>query len=325
MNLTSVKDGSTEEVREKKLSSQVMLLISIVVLWGIFAVLSKYFLSFKNIMNLLQYSSILGIAACGMTFVIISGSLDISVGSVAAFVAVYSARFVQWTDLWWVGLFGGILLAVFCGCINATMITFVRINPLITTLGTMTIFRGIAHLENNSKSVPVTNEMFKQFGQGYFFGIPIIVLIMVAVFVLWGFVFKYTRFGREVYSVGGNAQASFLSGISVKRTRFFIYVIASLMAGFAGVCNASLVGAGPPNAGTELALEAISSVILGGAALAGGRGTIVGTALGVLVLGTISNGLTLLNVSSFYQMIFKGIILLLAVAIDVFKGEGAYE
>lgn len=314
------------EKQKKALSSITMLLVSQVVLMIVFSLLSKYFLTFKNLMNLLMYSAVLGISASGFTLVILAGSLDLSASTLSALAAVYTARVLQITDIWWLGILVGVGIGLLGGCINGLLVTKVRINPLITTLGTMTIFKGLAFLQNNGVTIPVYNAAFKRLGQGYLFGsIPVIVLIWFAVVAIIFVMLKYTRFGREVYSVGGNAQSSFLSGISVKGTRFKIYLTCSTCAGIAGVMYAALNGSGAPGANENIVLESISSIILGGAALAGGRGSVIGTVLGVLVLGTITNGLTLLNVSSFYQMIFKGAILLIAVALDVFKGQGAYE
>lgn len=313
-------------VQRKNISSTMMMLITLVVLWIIFSCLSKYFFTFKNIMNLLMYSSVLGVCACGFTLVILAGSLDLSAAPLSALAAVYTARVLQVTNLWWLGIISGIAIGALGGCINGILITRIRINPLITTLGTMSIFKGLAFLENNGVTIPVFNTTFKSIGQGYIFGkIPTIVVIWFAVVSIIYVILKYTRFGREVYSVGGNAQASYLSGISVKGTRFKIYLTCSTCAGAAGVLYAALNGAGAPGANENIVMESISSIILGGAALAGGRGTVLGSVLGVLVLGTITNGLTLMNVSSFYQLILKGIILLIAVALDVFKGQGAYE
>lgn len=319
------REIKVENKEKRESSSMMMLFISLVLLMLLFSILSKYFFTFSNLMNLLMYSSILGIASCGFTLVILAGSLDLSAGTLSALAAVYAARIIEWTGIWWLGALGGILIGFLGGCVNGFFVTKIRINPLITTLGTMTIFKGIAYLANRGISIPVYNMTFKKLGQGYFLRVPIIVWLLLLTFLLFYVVLNYTRFGREVYSVGGNAQASFLSGINVKRTRFKIYVTCSTCAGFAGVLYAALTGAGAPGANEDLCLEAISAIILGGAALTGGRGSIIGTFLGVLVLGTITNGLTLLNVSSFYQLIFKGIILLVAVTLDVFKGQGAYE
>ena len=321
-----MKETHRAQGRGRNMSSVMMLLISLVALMAVFSCLSKYFFTFKNLMNLLMYSSVLGICACGFTLVVLAGSLDLSASTLSALAAVYTARVLQVTDQWWLGVLTGVCIGVAGGCINGLLITKVRINPLITTLGTMTIFKGLAFLVNNGVTIPVFNAAFKTLGQGYAFGsIPIIVLIWFMVVAVVFVLLKYTRFGREVYSVGGNAQASYLSGISVKATRFKIYLTCSTCAGIAGVMYAALNGSGAPGANENIVLESISSIILGGAALAGGRGSVIGSVLGVLVLGTITNGLTLINVSSFYQMIFKGAILLIAVALDVFKGQGAYE
>lgn len=292
----------------------------------VFSILSPYFFNFKNIMNLIQYASISGVAAFGFTFVILSGSLDLSAGMLSALASVYAARVVGITGYWWLGVITGIAIGILGGLINGLLITRFKVNPLIATLGTMTIFQGIANLENGGSGIAVYDQTYKQIGQGYIFGvIPIIVVIMFVIFGLFYVVLKHTKFGREAYSVGGNANASYVSGINVKMVRFKIFIICSLCAGCSGVLFAGLTGSGTPNANPNLVLDSISAIILGGTALTGGRGSIFGTIIGVLLIATIQNGLTLLNVSSFYQMIGKGLILIFAVYLDVIKGQGAYE
>jgi Ribose/xylose/arabinose/galactoside ABC-type transport systems, permease components len=313
--------------KRRGISSILVLFIALVVLFVVFSFTSKYFFTFRNIMNLLQQSAILGITACGATFIIISGYFDISVGAMTALVAVYSARFVEWSNLWYIGLIGGIVLGLVCGTTNALLITRLRINPLIATLGTMTIFRGIAYLENNGIPVPVYDDTFKNMGQGFFLKIPNVIWLLVVIFIIGGLILKYTSFGRRVYSIGGNAQASYFSGINVKRIAFYVFMLSGLNGGIAGVMYAALNGSGTPAGAGDLALDAISAVILGGAPLTGGRGSIVGTAIGVVLIGSISNALVLANVSSFYQMILKGVILIVAVGFDSLRSRGraAYE
>lgn len=311
---------------KKRISSIWMLVIATGVVFFVFALLNKYFLTLSNIMTLLQYSAITGVACCGMIFVIISGSLDLSTGSIAALAAVYAARVVEVTDNWWLAVLVGLAIGLAAGCVNGTLITVCKINPLITTLGTMTIFKGIAHLENEGVPIAVFNKSFKILGQSKIGGVvPTIVVILLLSYIIFGLILTYTRFGRKVYSVGGNALAAYYAGININSVRFKIYALAGLMAGLAGVLYASLTGSGSPGSNSELALEAISAVILGGTALSGGRGKMIGVVIGAVLIASITNALTLMNISSFYQMIIKGVILILAVELDVLKGEGAYN
>ena len=317
---------TTAKINEKKsISSTLTLLIALVVLWIAFSLLTPYFFGARNINNLLKYSSVMGIAASGVLIVIISGGLDLSIGSTVALTGMMSALAMSKVDIWYVGVLAGLATALVCGVINAGLITVVKINPFITGLGTMTIFRGLCFLVNRALSISITNNAYKFIGQGTIGGFPLIILIMALMFVIVGFVLKYTKFGRHVYSVGGNAQASYLAGINIKKARFKIYLLSALMAGIAGICQSSLTGTASPSAASELVMVCISSVILGGASLAGGKGNIFGTIIGVILLGTISNGLTLLNLSQYYQDITRGIILLLAVSLDTIKGKGAYN
>ena len=300
----------------------------VVTCWGImlivFSCLSPYFFRFNNLMNLAQYCSVAGVAACGFMLVILSGFLDLSVGMVSALSAVYAARAVEITDNWWFGMLIGVATGVVCGCLNGVLVTKLKVNPLIATLGTNSIFQGIANLENRAIGIPIYNEQFKFFGQGYVFGgkVPVIVVIMTVSFILFHIILTYTKFGREVYSVGGNAQASYVSGINVNRVRFKIFLICSTMCGFSGVLYAALTGTGIPTANINLSMDSTSATILGGASLSGGRGKIIGTVVGVLMMATITNGLTILGISTFYQMIARGAILLIAVYLDSLKGQG---
>lgn len=292
-----------------------------------FSSLSRYFLRFNNIMNLIQYCSVSGVAACGYMLVVVSGCLDLSAATLSALASVYAARVVGITDNWLLGVLAGVAVGFLGGCVNGFLITKLKINPLITTLGTSSIFQGIASLENNAIGIAIYNEQFKTLGQGYVFGgkIPVIVLIMFAFFALFFVILKYTKFGRAVYSVGGNANASYVSGINVSLVRFGIFLTCSTCAGVAGVLYAALTGSGIPSANATLTMDSISAIVLGGAKLSGGAGSITGTLIGVLTIATITNGLTIVGVSTFYQMIAKGAILLIAVLIDVLKGEGRYE
>lgn len=303
-----------------------VLIATMIVMFIFFSVRSPYFLNIANLLNLLQQVCVLGIVSAGITLIILAGSLDLSVGSMLALSGIFGAYFVKVTGSWFVGLAGGILVGTAAGAINASMINILKMNPLIVTLGMATVWEGVTKLLNNGTAIGIFDERFKMIGQGrILFGIPIVIFIMLGVYLLLLLMLKYSKFGRDAYAVGGNVKAALYSGINVAGTRFWIFTLAGVMAGLAGVCYASIVGSGTVTAGADSTLDAIAAVILGGASLSGGVANIFGTFLGVLLLGTIDNGLSILGVSSYWQLVVKGIILILAVFVDVMRGGEKYE
>jgi ribose transport system permease protein len=274
-------------------------------------------------MNVLLYSSVIGISACGMTLVLLMGGLDISVGSIFGLSAILAGLVLKSTNNAFLGVIAGLATGIVCGLMNGALITKLKINPLITTLATMSIFRGTAMLLVNGLAVIIASESFKLIGRKYLFNsLPISVLIMMVLFIFIGYLLYYTPFGRKVYSIGGNAEASRLAGINVNGIRLNVYSINGLLAGLSGVILASQTGAALPVAGTGAELDVIGAVILGGVALSGGKGKIYGAFFGVLILATLQNGLTLMNVPSFWQTVAKGFVLLFAVTLDVARGGG---
>lgn len=309
-----------------KFGNLLVLVATMIAMFIFFSIKSPYFLNISNLLNLLQQVCVLGIVSAGITLIILAGSLDLSVGSMLALSGIFAAYFIQLTDNWIIGFAGGILVGTLAGAINATMINVLKMNPLIVTLGMATVWEGVTKLLNNGTAIGIFNQSFKVIGQGrILFGIPVVIFIMLGVYVLLLWMLKYTKFGRDAYAVGGNAKAALYSGINVSRTRFFIFTLAGVMAGLAGVCYASIVGSGTVTAGADSTLDAIAAVILGGASLSGGVANIFGTFLGVLLLGTIDNGLSILGVSSYWQLVVKGIILIFAVFVDVMRGGEKYE
>lgn len=294
-----------------------------ILLFTLFSVISPFFFAYNNIMNIFLYSSVIGISASAMTLVLLSGGLDISVGSIIGLSGVVAGMMLQWVDSAMLAIMAGLFVGILCGVMNGLLITKLKVNPLITTLATMSIFRGTAMLLVNGLAVIVSNAKFKILGREYIFNaIPISVIIMVILYVLIGYILYYTPFGRRVYSIGGNSEASRLAGINVSNVRLIVYTICGLFAGLSGVIMASQTGASLPVAGTGAELDVIGAVILGGVSLGGGKGKIYGAFFGVLILATLGNGLTLMNVPSFWQLVAKGFVLLFAVVLDVARGGG---
>jgi ribose/xylose/arabinose/galactoside ABC-type transport system permease subunit len=318
-----VKNAEAEITRKRKFPSEIVVLVAFVLLFIAFSIISPNFITLKNLMNVLMYASILGVIATAMTMVILSGGLDISVGSVIGLTATITAVVVN--DGYGVvaGIASGVVVGGVCGLINGFSITILRVNPLITTLATMSLFRGIAGVLVNGISVVIVGDEIQWIGMGYIADIiPICSVIMLASFAVIWYVLKYTPFGRKVYAIGGNAEASRLAGINVRNVRLIIYIVCGLMAGLGGVIMASQTGCGVPMAGEGYEMDVIAAVILGGTALSGGKGKILGTLIGVLILAVLSNGLTLLSVGMYIQKIIKGLVLLGAVVFDVVRGGG---
>ncbi|HEX8237510.1 MAG TPA: ABC transporter permease [Abditibacteriaceae bacterium] len=276
---------------------------------------SPYFASVNNFLNILVAVSTIGIIAVAMTMVIVSGGLDLSVGSVVALAGVAVAQLSHHMAIWPAVLIG-LLIGLVVGFINGVMITRAGINPLIATLGTLSVARGLSFVFSGGLTQSIDDESFAFLGRGFVLGVPFQVWVMAALFLLAHWVMNSTVFGRSIYAVGGNSQASRLAGLPVTRLQLMVYVLSGLSAALGGVFLASQLGAGAPAAAAGIELSVIAAVILGGTSLSGGKGTIAGTLLGVLILGTLNNGLTLLNVSSYYQEVARGIVLLLAVGLD---------
>lgn len=301
-------------------SSLMTVFTALIILVVFFSLSSPYFFSLTVFMNIGMYAAIVGSLACSMTLINVSGNIDISGGSQIAVVGMVTAVLIRSNSLpMWLCLVLGVLTGSLCGAINGFFITTFKLNAFITTIATMQSFRGIAYLISKGQTLVISNPAFKFIGRGYIGAIPFTLIVLLMFNLIFHFITKSTVFGRTIYMIGGNAQASFLSGIKVQRTKFILYIINGTMAGFAGVMLASQSGAGLPMAAMNTNMLALSAVILGGAGLSGGRGTIFGTFIGVMVLSTLNTGMTMLSISSFWQDVIIGLVLLISVSIDAIK------
>jgi inositol transport system permease protein len=274
------------------------------------------FLSIANFTNVARQVSINGILAVGVTFVLLTAGVDLSLGSVIALSGVACAMFAHPGEhSVFVPIAVGILTGAACGLVNGLLVTRGGIAPFIVTLGMMTVARGLALILSGGRPVAnMSNELTSLAGD--VFGVPIPVLCFAGVaLVAWLFLSRF-RLGRHIYAVGGNEHAARAAGIGVERVKLFAYGLCGLLTGLAGVVLAARITTGQPNAGQAYELDAIAAVVIGGTSLAGGVGTIAGTLLGVLLIGTINNGLDLLGVSSYYQAVVKGVIIVGAVWLD---------
>jgi ribose transport system permease protein len=293
-----------------------MVLLLLVLLMSIFA---PNFNRVDNLLNIARSISVNAILAAGLTFVILTGGIDLSVGSIVAVSGVVSVLAAMAGVPAPAAILMGMAVGGACGFINGVLTAYLALAPFIVTLGTMTFLRGLAYTITNGQPIVSSDLNFKDFGNGYLLGMPVPVITMIVVFIVAWFVLERTRYGRHVYAVGGNAQAARLAGVQVNRILLSVYVVAGICAGLAGVIFAARVISAQPTAGTGYELDAIAAVVLGGTSLVGGRGRIVGTLIGAVILGVLTTGLILLNVQFFTQLLIKGVVIILAVAIDSLK------
>lgn len=293
------------------------ILIALLLICITLSMATPNFLTTQNLLIVLRQVSINGILAIGVTFVIITGGIDLSLGSVIALTGVVAASFAHPnTYPLVVPLILAILSGVAIGAINGLTITIGKVAPFIVTLGMMTIARGLALVFSDGRPVTNLSPSFNFIGGGDIVYVPVPILLFILVIIISFVILKYTRIGRYIYAVGGNENAAKASGIIVNRVKLFAYIMCSGLAALAGIVLASRITTGQPNAGIAYELDAIAAVVIGGTSLLGGKGSIAGTVIGVLIIGVINNGLDHLNVSSYYQQIIKGVIIICAALLD---------
>ncbi|MCY7486708.1 ribose ABC transporter permease RbsC [Paenibacillus alvei] len=317
--MTTINDAKTSKgFQLSQMTQKLGPLLGLFILIVIVSILNPSFLEPLNILNLLRQVSINALIAFGMTFVILTGGIDLSVGSTLALSSAFVANMLVAGYDPILSILAGCLLGGVMGMINGLLVTQGKMAPFIATLATMTIFRGLTLVYTDGNPITGLGDSmtFQLFGRGYQFGIPVPAITMIIAFaVLWVILHK-TAFGRKTYAIGGNEKAAIVSGIKVSRVKIMIYSLAGMLSALAGAILTSRLNSAQPTAGTSYELDAIAAVVLGGTSLSGGRGRIVGTLIGALIIGTLNNGLNLLGVSSFYQMVVKGIVILIAVLID---------
>jgi ribose transport system permease protein len=286
----------------------------------LFSQFSQYFFTTENLLNISLQASITAIIAAGMTFVILTAGIDLSVGSLVAFAGILATSVIKINLPLYLslplGISAGLLFGVFSGYIAGVFVTKFKITPFIVTLALMTIWRGASFVYTEGRPVWGLLEAFSFLGGGRLIGIPVPTLIMIVVFIVSHIVLTRTRFGRYVYAVGGNLEAARLAGIKTNRILISVYIISGVLSALAGILLASRINSGQPNAGLMYELDVIAAVVVGGTSLFGGRGTIIGTFLGAMLIAVLRNGLNLLNVGSYVQQVIVGVVILLAVLLD---------
>lgn len=310
-----MKNNIVEKVKEYVV---VLMLLAVIV---VFSIATPNFLQVKNLFNIARQVSMLGIVAACASFAMISGAMDLAVGSVVSFACVLTAELTVNTNM---SIPLACMIAVAAsaalGMINGLIAVGLGVAPIIITLGTMTAYKGIAYLICGGISIYGTPDAFRMLGQGYLFGIiPIPVIILISVVVIVAFILNKTVFGRAVFALGGNDEAARLAGIKVKKVRALLFAISGFGAGLAGVIMCSRLSSGVPNSGNGYEFDVVTACVIGGVSPNGGEGKISGVLCGVLVIGVLNNGLTLMNINEFYQNIVNGVVLILAITFDVFQ------
>jgi L-arabinose transport system permease protein len=284
-----------------------------------------HFFSIENMLGLALSVSQIGMVACTMMFCLASRDFDLSVGSTVAFAGVLCAMVLNATNNTFIAIVAAVAAGAAIGFVNGAVIAYLRINALITTLATMEIVRGLGFIVSQGQAVGVSSDTFIALGVMNIFGVSLPIWITLVCFIVFGVMLNHTVYGRNTLAIGGNPEASRLAGINVERTRVWIFLIQGAVTALAGVILASRITSGQPNAAEGFELNVISACVLGGVSLLGGRATISGVVIGVLIMGTVENVMNLLNIDAFYQYLVRGAILLAAVLLDQLKNRGARD
>ena len=302
---------------DKKWIQTYMLIFIVIGLGVILSFISSNFLTVTNLLNVVRQIAVNGILAIGMTIVCLTGGIDLSVGSIVAFSGIIAAGLLRDTSYpIIVVVLAAIAVGAVCWLYNGYFVAYWNAAPFVVTLSMMTIARGMTYVYSDGRPISNLRTEFLTIGKGSIAGIPIPTLILAVVFILGSIMLTKLKFGRYVYAVGGNENAAMVSGINVKRIKMMVYVLSGIACGIAAIILTARVSAGLPQAGESYELDAIAATVIGGTSLSGGRGRLWGTIVGAILLGIVNNGLDLLNVSSFYQQIVKGLIILGAILID---------
>jgi ribose transport system permease protein len=317
---TEERGGSALRERLSGAISQLAAAGALIVVFVFLSFASPVFLSADNLFNIGAQTAVVAVIAIGMTLVIITAGIDLSVGSVAALSGVLGVMMMSQAGLPVpVAIAGGTLVGAICGLVNGLLVSVAGLNPFIATLGMLTVARGLTYIVTNAVAVFGAPNSFRLLGQGVIGPIPIPILMIFLVAVAGYIVLSRTRLGRYAYAMGSNLEAARLSGIPIRRYLTSVYVISGALAGFGGMIAASRVNSGQPNFGIGLELDVIAAAVIGGASLFGGQGTVVGTLIGAFLVALIRNGSVLLDINTFYQQVIIGVVIWLAVIWDQYR------
>ena len=302
--------------------------IALVILIVIMSFASPYFLNMQNIFNILRGMSTVGIMAIGMTMIIITGGIDLSIGSILAVSGMVTARILYHQFPPFIALIGGFGMGFLVGAANGVIITKIKVNPFITTLAMLSIGRGLTYLLATglqgavASNIPMRNQAINFLGNGYIGPVPFPVIEMAALVLIFSLFLKHTVLGRQIYAVGSNLEAARLSGVNVDRVRIFVYLLTGGLCALAGIMDGGLLSTAATNAGMGKELDVIAGVVIGGASLAGGEGTIIGAIIGAAIMAILRNAFVLLHFSAYMQTIAIGVVIILAVSLDQLRKPG---
>jgi len=301
------------------------LIMIFVVMFITMSLTVDHFFSIENMLGLALSISQIGMVACTMMFCLASRDFDLSIGSTVAFAGVLCAMVLNATGNTFIAIVAAVVAGSVIGFVNGAVIAYLRINALITTLATMEIVRGLGFIVSHGQAVGVSSDTFIALGSLSMFGVSLPIWVTLVCFIVFGVMLNSTVYGRNTLAIGGNPEASRLAGINVERTRVYIFLIQGAVTALAGVILASRITSGQPNAAEGFELNVISACVLGGVSLLGGRATISGVVIGVLIMGTVENVMNLMNIDAFYQYLVRGAILLAAVLLDQLKNRGSRD
>lgn len=321
MDISSkVESKYTKNNNLKELLVKYKSLLGLLLLIAVVSILNPAFLSAKNIMNILRQTSVNAVIAAGMTFVILTGGIDLSVGSILGISGAVCASLLVSGQSVVVAVIAALVVGAIVGFLNGFIISKGKLQPFIATLATMTVLKGLTLVYTNGNPITLgSNELAMSFGKiggGTILGIPTPAMIMIVVFMVCYYILHNTRIGRYTYALGSNEEASKLSGLNTDKIKIWVYTMSGILASVAGIIITSRLYSAQPTAGSGYELDAIAAVVLGGTSLNGGKGKITGTIVGALIIGVLSNALNILDVSSYYQTMVKGAVILLAVLLD---------
>lgn len=310
-------------VFSKNIKECLGILIGLGVMCLLLICMTDKFLTASNLFNIIRQIAINTFLACGMTLVILLGGIDLSVGSVIAVSGCISAGMVTWLKLPVpVAISIGLLCGVAIGSLNGLIASLTTIPPFIITLATMNIGRGIARLYTSAKTIAVLNPLYTFFGTGKIAEIPVQLFLIVIIVAITSFILNKTKLGRGIYYVGDNEQSAKYAGLKVRKIRFFVFLYSGILAAMAGILSTARTFAATMDMGISAEMDAIAAVVLGGTSMSGGRGTLMGTVIGAVIIGVLNNGMNLLGINTSWQYVVQGVVILIAVSIDYFKNNG---
>ncbi|MFA5468540.1 MAG: ABC transporter permease [Sphaerochaetaceae bacterium] len=310
-----------DQKKVQQIISNYGILIVLIILFIFFSLTSNNFLRPMNLFNILRQVSIVGICAVGMTMVLLTGGIDLSVGSIIGVAGVGAAELMLFNVPPVLSVAIMLLVSAVIGLLNGFFINKLDVPPLITTLGMMTSLRGLAYIITGGLPVFGFTSTFAKLGQGYLWIIPIPVIVMAFIFALGIVLLVKTRFGRYIYGVGGNEEATRLSGVNIKRVKYLVYGMSGFLSGLSGIILLSRINSGQPKAGQGYEMDVITAVVLGGVSISGGEGRLSMVIIGVVIMGVLTNGMIMMNVNDYVQQLVKGLVLIAAVSFDRYQAR----